>query len=118
MIIPWEIEPVKHLGAILSAILAIIMAVIGIYSIIKGDLLNGAITLLMSGFFSISLVGRQLKTWERAIGVLGTVILLIMAIAVAFTAQNIYFRALLLLLALVWGFFVLLGIYNVFIQRQ
>lgn len=118
MIIPWKIEPVKHLGAILSTILAIVMAVIGIYCIINGDLRNGAIILLMGGFFSIWLMGRQLKIWEREIGVLGTVILLILVIIVAFTVQNIYFMALLLLIALVWGYFVFLGIYNVFIKRR
>ncbi|CAJ37501.1 hypothetical protein RCIA179 [Methanocella arvoryzae MRE50] len=72
--------------------------------------------LLLGGFILIWLVGRQLKMWERAIGVFGIVIMLFVAILLAFSVKNSYMRALLLLAALLWGFFVLLGIYNIFVK--
>ncbi|WP_424359573.1 hypothetical protein [Methanocella sp. MCL-LM] len=118
MIVPKNLPYFQKIGAILGGIIGLTMVAIGVYAVIAGDPLNGTIMLLLGGFILISLVGRQLKMWERAIGVFGTVIMLFVAILLAFTVEKGYMRALLLLAALVWGFFVLLGIYNVFIKMR
>ena len=118
MIVPGSLPHTQKTGAILGAILGIAWVAIGVYAVIAGDPLNGTIMFLLGGFILISLVGRQLKMWERVIGVFGTVVMLFVAILLAFTVEKGYMRALLLLAALVWGFFVLLGTYNIFSKMR
>jgi intracellular septation protein A len=98
-------------------LLSILLAVFGIYAIYRGVLITGAVMLLLACCGFVGIARMYAKNYERQIAVLSGIVILMVGILTAFATENMYLRAFMLLVTLAWSFFVLLGIYNVFIKK-
>ncbi len=117
-IVPWETPGSLVLSTVAGAIFMLFLTGIAVLEISSGQPLIGLGTLCIVTMGICYMITRWKKQYMRPMAVLSSVLLLAMTLLMAAIIENPLARIVILLLAVAWSFFVILGIYNVFLKAR
>jgi hypothetical protein len=117
-IAPWKMPYSHVLTIILKTLFMLMLIGIAIFELIKGQLFPGLATLSLVALAICFIAARRIKQYERPLWFVLSLLLLAMVLFIALNIENPVIRLFIFLLALVWGFFVALGAYNLLIRKR
>ena len=116
-IVHQESPRVKAVQTILGTLFFAVLAAVSLLELLYGQTIIGLATLSLVALGAIFILLRWTKRYRRPLGFAGSLLLLAMVLLIAAGVGQPLLRLIALLFAVIWGFFVALGAYNLFFQR-